>query len=208
MKHILLFFLFASAISAQTHNGQKIKVNDNGTWEYENPNANSKKVAGCEYETYGMDESNKYFKVYTNFNFLTSENLKISDEETIENFCLIKASLRRVNTTKVVALQIGYQYGDFLDLFGFIEKDSELQILFEDNSVIYMHSIGSVFASSSEHYSLIKPFYAFNYETRAEDYDRLASLGIKKIKIKYSKGGRNIEIKNTDLFKQLANCLK
>ena len=60
MKHILLLFLFAGTMIAQTHNGRKIVIKNNGTWEYaesETPIANG----DCTYEKNEKDEFDGFF---------------------------------------------------------------------------------------------------------------------------------------------------
>lgn len=204
MKHILLLFLFAGTMIAQTHNGRKIVIKNNGTWEYaesETPIANG----DCTYEKNEKDEFDGFLYQFTDTKPFFSKDLVVDNRRISENYESGFIQMRRVNATLAIYFTMLIKTSKFSEIYGYISKGASMIILFEDGTSVTCDAISSKFADKKEDY-LYKIQGGFLINSQ-DDLNLLCSKVAKKIKLEFSRTNEVFEVDGITL-RSLANCIK
>jgi hypothetical protein len=204
MKHLLFFFLFAGTMIAQTHNGRKIVIKNNGTWEYaepETPIANG----DCTYEKNEKDEFDGYLYQFTDTKPFFSKDLVVDNRLISENYESGFIQMRRVNTTLAMYLTMLIKTSKFSDIYGYISKGASMIILFEDGTSVTCNAISSKFGDKKEDY-LYQIQGAFLIESQ-DDLNLFCKKIATKIKLEFSKRYEVFEVDGIAL-RNLSNCIK
>lgn len=204
MKHILFLFLFAGTMIAQTHNGRKIVIKNNGTWEYAEPETPIA-VGDCTYEKNEKDEFDGHLYQFTDTKPFFSKDLVVDNRRISENYERGFVQMRRVNTTLAVYLTMLIKTSKFSDIYGYISKGASMIILFEDGTSITCNAISSKFGDKMADY-LYQVKGGFLIQSQ-DDLNILCSKVATKIKLEFSKTHEVFEVDGIAL-RSLANCIK
>jgi len=204
MKHILLFFLFAGSMIAQTHNGRKIVIKNNGTWEYAEPETPIA-VGDCTYEKNEKDEFDGHLYQFTDTKPFFSKDLVVDNRLISENYESGFVQMRRINTTLAIYFTMLIKTSKFSDIYGYISKDADMIILFEDGTSVTCNAISSKFGDKKGDY-LYQVQSGFLIHSQ-DDLNILCSKVATKIKLEFSKRYEVFDVDGIAL-RSLANCIK
>jgi 23S rRNA pseudoU1915 N3-methylase RlmH len=204
MKHILFLFLFAGSMIAQTHNGRKIVIKNNGTWEYAEPETPITN-ADCIYQKNERDEFDGKLYQFTDVKPFFSKDLVVDEKRISQNYETGFIQMRRVNTALAVHLKMLVKTSKFSDIYGYIAKGARMIILFEDGTNVTCTALSSQFGDKQQDYLYqVEDTFLINSQ---DDLNLLCSKVATKIKLEFSKRYEVFEVDGIAL-RNLANCIK
>lgn len=204
MKHILFLFLFAGTMIAQTHNGRKIVIKNNGTWEYAEPETPISN-GDCTYEKNEKDEFDGFLYQFTDTKPFFSKDLVVDNRRISENYESGFIQMRRVNATLAIYFTMLIKTSKFSEIYGYISKGASMIILFEDGTSVTCNAVASKFGDKKDDY-LYQIQGAFLIQSQ-DDLNILCSKIATKIKLEFSRRYEVFEVDGIAL-RSLSNCIK